>query len=77
MTQVKVVADVGGVGQNLQDHLGVYGLAWTIKPNTVSMENAFSFPSISQYVHHRKGQPWGHAVRGAVCRLFWMIILVR
>ncbi|XP_071522935.1 glucose dehydrogenase [FAD, quinone]-like isoform X2 [Panulirus ornatus] len=54
---VKLVADVPGVGQNLQDHLGVYGLAWTIKPNSVSMENAFSFPSISQYVHHRKG-PW-------------------
>ncbi|XP_042237849.1 glucose dehydrogenase [FAD, quinone]-like isoform X2 [Homarus americanus] len=54
---VKVVADVPGVGQNLQDHLGVYGLAWTTKTSSPSMDNTFTFPAVAQYVHHRKG-PW-------------------
>lgn len=53
--KVRVVSDVPGVGQNLQDHVAVYGLAWTIKPNAQSMNAAFSFPAVAQYVHHRKG----------------------
>lgn len=53
---MKVVADVPGVGQNLQDHVAVYGLAWTVKPNSLSMDTAFTFPAVNQYVHHRKGQ---------------------
>ncbi|XP_045125926.1 L-sorbose 1-dehydrogenase-like [Portunus trituberculatus] len=55
--KVHVVSDVPGVGQNLQDHVAVYGLAWTVKPNMLNMNSAFSFPAVSQYVHHRKG-PW-------------------
>lgn len=53
--QVKVVAEVPGVGQNLQDHLALYGLTWIVKPGTVSITNAFSFPAMSQYVHQREG----------------------
>nr|XP_045611163.1 glucose dehydrogenase [FAD, quinone]-like [Procambarus clarkii] len=54
---VKVVADVAGVGQNLQDHLGVYGLTWTTQSTSPTMDNAFSLQAFSQYIHHRKG-PW-------------------
>nr|XP_027211315.1 glucose dehydrogenase [FAD, quinone]-like [Penaeus vannamei] len=54
--KLKVVADVPGVGQNLQDHLGVYGLTWTIKPNSVdTLDNVASLEAVQRYVHHRKG----------------------
>lgn len=31
--QIPVVADVYGVGANLQDHVGVNGLVWTLPPD--------------------------------------------
>ncbi|KAK8394064.1 hypothetical protein O3P69_006336 [Scylla paramamosain] len=51
-----VVAKVPGVGQNLQDHMCLYGLTWTLGshvPNTVS--DIFNPKQVSDYVHHRKG----------------------
>ncbi|KAK4301658.1 hypothetical protein Pmani_026216 [Petrolisthes manimaculis] len=55
--KVKVVAEVAGVGQNLQDHVAVYGLAWTLPPNTLSMDDAFTYDAMATYVHHKTG-PW-------------------
>nr|XP_045611165.1 glucose dehydrogenase [FAD, quinone]-like [Procambarus clarkii] len=52
--QVKVVADVAGVGQNLQDHLGVYGLAWTLPSDTV-LPSLFNSSAINEYMSERKG----------------------
>ncbi|XP_045125683.1 glucose dehydrogenase [FAD, quinone]-like [Portunus trituberculatus] len=51
-----VVAEVPGVGQNLQDHMCLYGLTWTLGshvPNTVS--DIFNPKQVSDYVHYRKG----------------------
>ena len=52
-----MVAEVPGVGQNLQDHMCLYGLTWILGsniPNTVS--DIFSPKQISDYVHYRKGE---------------------
>lgn len=61
------MADVPGVGQNLQDHVSLYGLAWTVKPGTLTMSNAFSFPVMSQYVHQRKGPFSVHVILLGEC----------
>nr|XP_053626508.1 glucose dehydrogenase [FAD, quinone]-like [Cherax quadricarinatus] len=52
--EVKVVAELAGVGQNLQDHLGVYGLSWTL-PDTAALPTLFNSSAISEYVPHKKG----------------------
>ncbi|KAG7159348.1 Glucose dehydrogenase [FAD quinone]-like 10, partial [Homarus americanus] len=51
---MEVVADVPGVGQNLQDHLGVYGLTWTI-PNTASLASLFDTSALDDYVMYKEG----------------------
>ncbi|XP_068233844.1 glucose dehydrogenase [FAD, quinone]-like [Palaemon carinicauda] len=54
--KVEVLVDLPGVGRNLQDHLCLFGLTWSLKsglPNEVN--DATSFNAASQYVHHRKG----------------------
>ncbi|XP_071522922.1 glucose dehydrogenase [FAD, quinone]-like [Panulirus ornatus] len=53
---VKVVADVAGVGQNLQDHLNVYGLAWTLLPQTpTDLASLFDTSGVEKYIKERKG----------------------
>ncbi|XP_069159508.1 glucose dehydrogenase [FAD, quinone]-like isoform X2 [Procambarus clarkii] len=53
---VKVVADVPGVGQNLQDHMCLYGLTWNTPPDFPNTAlNAVDPTMLSDYVHHRSG----------------------
>ncbi|MPD02299.1 hypothetical protein E2C01_097875 [Portunus trituberculatus] len=55
--QIKIVADVPGVGQNLNDHAYLTGLAWTI--NNGTSFNVFDTvqPSvIAEYVRSRSGE---------------------
>lgn len=59
--QIDLVADVPGVGQNLHDHMNVYGLSWTTQPGTIpSPLEAFKPASISQYIRNRSG-PLAHS----------------
>lgn len=53
---IPLVADVPGVGQNLQDHMCLYGLTWTVGPHLPNTaKDIFSPKQISDYVHYRKG----------------------
>ncbi|XP_068217751.1 glucose dehydrogenase [FAD, quinone]-like [Palaemon carinicauda] len=50
------IAPVPGVGQNLQDHVGVYGLVWTInKHSSSSQRKIFAPGAVEQYVTGREG----------------------
>ncbi|XP_045597799.1 L-sorbose 1-dehydrogenase [Procambarus clarkii] len=63
--KVKVVADVPGVGQNLQDHVVIHGLSWTTKKGVSSstIKNTLNFASIKQYIENRGG-PLGDTLSG-------------
>ncbi|KAG7169502.1 Glucose dehydrogenase [FAD quinone]-like 13 [Homarus americanus] len=53
---IKVVADVAGVGQNLQDHASIWGLTWTTAPDTsISLFTLASPTALADYVFRRKG----------------------
>lgn len=51
--QIDVVADLPGVGRNLQDHLNVYGLTWTVRPGVEESPSVLS--SLDDYVKRRQG----------------------
>ncbi|KAK8400047.1 hypothetical protein O3P69_003026 [Scylla paramamosain] len=53
--KVDVVANLAGVGQNLQDHLGVYGLVWTLPGAPPHSGPLFNTTAMHQYVRHREG----------------------
>ncbi|XP_050723768.1 glucose dehydrogenase [FAD, quinone]-like [Eriocheir sinensis] len=53
--QVELVADLPGVGQNLQDHVGVYGLVWTLPGSPPPLGPLFNTTAMHQYVRHREG----------------------
>ncbi|KAK7086496.1 hypothetical protein SK128_017701, partial [Halocaridina rubra] len=54
--KIKVVADIPGVGQNLHDHMNVYGLTWTVgKGDVPNILDALSPASIAQYATSRTG----------------------
>ncbi|XP_042210016.1 glucose dehydrogenase [FAD, quinone]-like [Homarus americanus] len=52
--QIRVIADVPGVGQNFHDHIGVNGLVWTIpgNPLTGTLQTVSAF---KQYMLSRQG----------------------
>ncbi|KAG7160130.1 Glucose dehydrogenase [FAD quinone]-like 7 [Homarus americanus] len=50
---VPVVADVAGVGRNLQDHLNLYGLTWTVTPGTLPSPN---LEDVVNYLNEKKGK---------------------
>ncbi|XP_071523349.1 LOW QUALITY PROTEIN: glucose dehydrogenase [FAD, quinone]-like [Panulirus ornatus] len=50
---VPVVADLPGVGQNLQDHLNVHGLTWTVPSGALNMPDAFV--TFKKYLQSRRG----------------------
>ncbi|XP_063873716.1 glucose dehydrogenase [FAD, quinone]-like isoform X4 [Scylla paramamosain] len=52
--KVDVVANLAGVGQNLQDHLGVYGLVWTLPGAPPHSGPLFNTTAMHQYVRHRE-----------------------
>nr|XP_053656743.1 glucose dehydrogenase [FAD, quinone]-like [Cherax quadricarinatus] len=54
---IPVVADVAGVGQNLQDHPAVGGLVWTVgnRPSSVNFLSFFNPKNIHDFIHHAKG----------------------
>ncbi|KAG7169301.1 Glucose dehydrogenase [FAD quinone]-like 15 [Homarus americanus] len=78
---VKVVVDLPGVGQNLQDHVCLYGLTWTLPPGSpTGVLNVASPKMVSDYIHHRTGSystplsDFGHAwalVNGAGHDPYW------
>ncbi|ROT61190.1 putative glucose dehydrogenase [Penaeus vannamei] len=49
---IDVVADLPGVGRNLQDHLNVYGLTWTVRPGVEESPSVLS--SLDDYVKRRQ-----------------------
>ncbi|XP_047482501.1 glucose dehydrogenase [FAD, quinone]-like [Penaeus chinensis] len=51
--EIDVVADLPGVGRNLQDHLNVYGLTWTVRPDAEESPSVLS--SLDDYVKRRQG----------------------
>nr|XP_053654447.1 glucose dehydrogenase [FAD, quinone]-like [Cherax quadricarinatus] len=53
---VKVVTDLPGVGQNLQDHMCLYGLSWNLpRLSENNILGAIDPAMLSNYVHHRSG----------------------
>ncbi|XP_042870097.1 glucose dehydrogenase [FAD, quinone]-like [Penaeus japonicus] len=53
---VEVIADIPGVGQNLQDHLGVYGLTWTVRQGSLPLLGSSLSPdAVKGYVKTRGG----------------------
>ncbi|KAK7081083.1 hypothetical protein SK128_022646 [Halocaridina rubra] len=53
---IKVVHDLPGVGKNLQEHMCLYGLTWTVKPGVPNdVLNAANPASVTQYVHQKSG----------------------
>ncbi|XP_063596245.1 glucose dehydrogenase [FAD, quinone]-like [Penaeus indicus] len=53
---IKVVADLPGVGQNLQDHTCLYGLTWNVDVRTPNVAFEAVNPGvIRQYASERKG----------------------
>nr|XP_045592400.1 glucose dehydrogenase [FAD, quinone]-like [Procambarus clarkii] len=53
---VPVVADVPGVGLNLQDHASIFGLSWTTSPgSTISFLTLARPSSLADYIFRRKG----------------------
>ncbi|XP_047482478.1 glucose dehydrogenase [FAD, quinone]-like [Penaeus chinensis] len=53
---IKVVADLPGVGQNLQDHMCLYGLTWNVDVRTPNVAfDAVNPGVIRQYASERKG----------------------
>ncbi|ROT79762.1 putative glucose dehydrogenase [Penaeus vannamei] len=53
---IKVVADLPGVGQNLQDHMCLYGLTWNVDVRTPNVAFEAVNPGvIRQYASERKG----------------------
>nr|XP_053655847.1 oxygen-dependent choline dehydrogenase-like [Cherax quadricarinatus] len=55
--QIPVVADVAGVGQNLQDHPSVFGLVWTVAKETSSNNylSYFNPKTVYDFVHNAEG----------------------
>ncbi|KAG7175563.1 Oxygen-dependent choline dehydrogenase-like 2 [Homarus americanus] len=54
--KIRVVTDLPGVGQNLQDHVSVYGLSWTVRKGlTNSFIDALSPLSLRRYITERQG----------------------
>ncbi|XP_045134575.1 glucose dehydrogenase [FAD, quinone]-like isoform X2 [Portunus trituberculatus] len=53
--KIDVVANLAGVGQNLWDHLGVYGLVWTLPGPPPHSSPLFNTTAMHQYVRHRAG----------------------
>ncbi|ROT77248.1 putative glucose dehydrogenase [Penaeus vannamei] len=54
--QVEVIADIPGVGQNLQDHLGVFGLTWTVRQGSLPLLGTSLSPdAVKSYVKTRGG----------------------
>ncbi|KAG7154317.1 Choline dehydrogenase-like [Homarus americanus] len=51
--RVPVLADLPGVGQNLQDHLNVAGLTWTVPPGILKEPDPMAY--FAQYLHTRTG----------------------
>ncbi|XP_071522739.1 glucose dehydrogenase [FAD, quinone]-like [Panulirus ornatus] len=53
---IPVVADVPGVGQNLQDHASIFGLTWTTDSgHSISSFTLASPTAIGDYIFRRKG----------------------
>ncbi|XP_047482456.1 glucose dehydrogenase [FAD, quinone]-like [Penaeus chinensis] len=53
---VEVIADIPGVGQNLQDHLGVFGLTWTVSQGSLPLlGTSLSADAVKSYVKARGG----------------------
>ncbi|KAK4297265.1 hypothetical protein Pmani_030307 [Petrolisthes manimaculis] len=53
---VRLVSELPGVGENLQDHTCVYGLTWTLPQHLPNTADDFLNPKhFSDYVHFRKG----------------------
>ncbi|KAK3865585.1 hypothetical protein Pcinc_028825 [Petrolisthes cinctipes] len=52
--KIAVVADVGGVGANLQDHVGVNGLVWTLPPDSGFLTQYFN--AFKQYRRDSSGR---------------------
>ncbi|XP_066974360.1 glucose dehydrogenase [FAD, quinone]-like [Macrobrachium rosenbergii] len=53
---IEPIVNVPGVGQNLQDHMSVYGLVWTINKGSSSSMRQFIAPgAIERYVLEREG----------------------
>ncbi|XP_071540782.1 glucose dehydrogenase [FAD, quinone]-like [Panulirus ornatus] len=53
---IPVVQDLPGVGENLQDHLAVFGLTWTLNKGVSSNLLRLASPShIKNYVHNNQG----------------------
>ncbi|KAG0717182.1 Glucose dehydrogenase [FAD, quinone] [Chionoecetes opilio] len=53
--KINVVANLTGVGQNLQDHVGVYGLVWILPGTPAPFGPFFNTTAMHQYTRHRKG----------------------
>lgn len=54
---MEVIADIPGVGQNLQDHLGVFGLTWTVSQGSLPLlGTSLSADAVKNYVKARGGE---------------------
>ena len=54
--QIKVIHDLPGVGQNLQDHPAVFGLTWTVeKGKGTSFFKLFGPKSAFKFMFHKNG----------------------
>lgn len=54
---MEVIADIPGVGQNLQDHLGVFGLTWTVRQGSLPLLGTSLSPdAVKSYVKTRGGE---------------------
>ncbi|KAG0729703.1 Glucose dehydrogenase [FAD, quinone] [Chionoecetes opilio] len=64
---IPIVADLPGVGGNLQDHVSVSGLTWTTRAgSSVSLSTLYSPTTISNYVMNSEG-PLATAFGVEVC----------
>ncbi|XP_064100913.1 glucose dehydrogenase [FAD, quinone]-like [Macrobrachium nipponense] len=53
---VDVIADIPGVGLNLQDHLGVLGLCWTVRKGLIpNVLKDLDFDALQEFNQHRTG----------------------
>lgn len=56
LMQVDVIANLAGVGRNLQDHVGVFGLVWTLPGSPSPSGHFFNTTAMHQYARHREGE---------------------
>lgn len=53
---IEVLVDVPGVGENLQDHVSIFGLTWTTNPGySINLFTWASLKNIKDYIFNRRG----------------------